>query len=49
MSFFTFTRDADEDLTDIWLTTQERWGEAQADTYVDDLFRGCERVSVIAS
>ena len=44
MSTYTFTRDADEDVTAIWLATEERWGETQADNYVDDLFRGCERV-----
>ena len=30
---------AKEDLIDIWLSTQARWGEAQADSYLDDLDR----------
>jgi len=28
---------AKQDLIDIWLYTFEQWGEAQADTYLDDL------------
>ena len=28
---------AKEDLTDIWISTQARWGDAQADSYIDDL------------
>lgn len=30
---------AQEDLIGIWLSTQDRWGEAQADSYLDDLDR----------
>ena len=30
---------AKEDLTDIWISTQARWGDAQADCYLDDLDR----------
>ena len=45
MSPYFFTRSAKEDLLDIWLYTQETWGEAQADRYQDDLHGCCERVA----
>lgn len=31
---------AEQDLIDIWLYTFERWGEAQADAYLDELGQG---------
>ena len=40
-----FTPSAREDLLDIWFYTQERWGEAQADRYQDDLQGCCERIA----
>ena len=30
---------ANEDLIDIWISTQARWDDAQADCYLDDLDR----------
>ena len=46
MAAYAFTRSAKEDLLDIWLYTQETWGEAQADRYQEDLHGCCERVAV---
>ena len=31
---------AEQDLIDIWVYTYERWGEAQADRYLDELDAG---------
>jgi toxin ParE1/3/4 len=44
MTAHRFTRSAQEDLIDIWLYTQETWGEAQADVYQDALHLCCERL-----
>ena len=30
---------ANEDLIDIWISTQSRWDDTQADSYLDDLDR----------
>ena len=45
MASYAFTRSAKEDLLDIWLYTQETWGEAQADRYQDDLHGCCEQIA----
>ncbi len=45
MTAYRFTRSAREDLIDIWLYTQETWGEAQADVYQDALHLCCERIA----
>ncbi|WP_226584427.1 type II toxin-antitoxin system RelE/ParE family toxin [Acuticoccus sediminis] len=45
MTPYRFTSSAHEDLVDIWLYTQETWGEAQADLYQDALHRCCERIA----
>jgi toxin ParE1/3/4 len=45
MTAYRFTRSAQEDLIDIWLYTQETWGEAQADVYQDALHLCCERIA----
>jgi toxin ParE1/3/4 len=45
MTAHRFTRSAQEDLIDIWLYTQETWGEAQADVYQDALHLCCERIA----
>lgn len=37
MPFVIKTTQAQEDLIDIWRYTYEKWGEAQADLYLDDL------------
>ncbi len=42
---YAFTRSARDDLLDIWFYTRERWGEAQADRYQDDLQACCERIA----
>jgi len=42
---YRFTRSAQEDLIDIWLYTQETWGEAQADVYQDALHLCCQRIA----
>ncbi|OWV39202.1 type II toxin-antitoxin system RelE/ParE family toxin [Mameliella alba] len=42
---YRFTRDALEDLLAIWLYTDERWGEEQADRYQDELHDACQRVA----
>ncbi len=44
-----FTRSAQEDLIDIWLYTQETWGDAQADSYQDALHRCCARIAAGAA
>lgn len=36
---------AKEDLIDIWKYSYERWGEIQADRYVDDLYRGIQTIA----
>ena len=46
MAPYIFTRSAREDLIDIWLYTQERWGEAQADRYQNELHDCCARIAV---
>ena len=38
MSGWVLSLDADEDLQDIFLFTEETWGEAQARLYLDELF-----------
>jgi toxin ParE1/3/4 len=45
MTIYRFTRSAREDLIDIWLYTQENWGEAQADLYQDALHLCCEQIA----
>lgn len=45
MTGYRLTRSAREDLIDIWLYTEERWGEAQADDYQDALHACCERIA----
>ncbi len=45
MITYRFTPSAYEDLIDIWLYTQETWGEAQADLYQDTLHQCCERIA----
>ncbi|MFC3228392.1 type II toxin-antitoxin system RelE/ParE family toxin [Marinibaculum pumilum] len=45
MTGYRFTRSAQEDLIDIWLYTQERWGEVQADSYQDALHLCCQRIA----
>jgi toxin ParE1/3/4 len=42
---YRFTRDAIEDLLGIWLYTDERWGEEQADRYQDELHAACQRIA----
>lgn len=41
---YRFTVDADRDLIRVWLDTEARWGEAQADKYIDALHAGCQRI-----
>jgi len=36
---------AEEDLINIWLYTYEKWGEMQADTYLDQLTAGFDLLS----
>jgi Plasmid stabilization system protein len=45
MTDYRFTQSAREDLIDIWLYTQETWGEAQADSYQDTLHLCCARIA----
>ncbi|WP_375565777.1 type II toxin-antitoxin system RelE/ParE family toxin [Oceaniradius stylonematis] len=45
MAGYLFTPGAREDLADIWLHTEEAWGEDQADRYVEALFDCCARIS----
>lgn len=42
---YYFTHAAEEDLLAIWLYTDGRWGEAQADTYQDALHEACQHVA----
>lgn len=35
---------AEQDLMDIWLYTEERWGPAQADAYLDAIALGVQRL-----
>ncbi|MCE8000868.1 MAG: type II toxin-antitoxin system RelE/ParE family toxin [Rhodobiaceae bacterium] len=42
---YRFTADADDDFIAIWLDTEERWGEQQADIYLDELHEGCQRIA----
>lgn len=44
MTAYRLTKSAREDLVDIWLYTEERWGEKQADRYQDALHLCCERI-----
>ena len=39
---YRFTPGAEEDLLAIWLHTDQRWGEAQADRYQDTLHDACQ-------
>lgn len=41
---YRFTLEADRDLLKVWLDTELRWGEAQADAYLDALHAGCRRI-----
>lgn len=45
MTAYYLTQSAREDLIDIWLYTQESWGEAQADNYQDALHLCCARIA----
>lgn len=45
MSAPRFTPAARSDLSEIWDFTEERWGSAQADTYVHELYAAAERVT----
>lgn len=45
MTAYRLTRSAQQDLIDIWLYTQETWGEAQADSYQDALHLCCEQIA----
>ncbi|MDA0207455.1 MAG: type II toxin-antitoxin system RelE/ParE family toxin [Acidobacteria bacterium] len=36
---------AEADLVDVWIYTQERWGETQADRYFDELEAGILRLA----
>jgi toxin ParE1/3/4 len=40
-----YTRAAERDLAEIHAYTIERWGEAQADRYLSDLERACNRIA----
>jgi toxin ParE1/3/4 len=42
---YRFTEKAAEDLVGIWIYTDEKWGEEQADRYQDEIFVCCERVA----
>lgn len=35
---------AEADLVDVWIYTHDRWGDAQADRYFDDLETGINRL-----
>ncbi|MEW5421357.1 type II toxin-antitoxin system RelE/ParE family toxin [Amorphus sp. 3PC139-8] len=41
---YRFTVDADRDLLRVWLDTELRWGEKQADKYMDALHARCQRI-----
>jgi toxin ParE1/3/4 len=45
VSAYRFTEKAAEDLVGIWVYTDEKWGEEQADRYQDEIFVCCERVA----
>jgi toxin ParE1/3/4 len=42
---YRFSEKAAEDLVDIWIYTDETWGEEQADRYQEEIFACCERVA----
>ena len=45
MSNYRLTREAAEKLEEIWLYTAEKWGPEQADTYLDKLDSGLNKIA----
>lgn len=45
MKRYRLTPAAQQDLSEIWDFTQERWGSRQAETYVAEIRAGIERVA----
>ena len=45
MANLHFTRQAIEDLTEIWNYTFDNWSEKQADKYYNLLFRACQEIA----
>ncbi|MDF1670165.1 MAG: type II toxin-antitoxin system RelE/ParE family toxin [Roseovarius sp.] len=45
MAEYQFTVSAREDLINIWLYTQETWGEEQADRYQEQLHGCCQKLA----
>ena len=46
MKDFTLTKQAEQDLKEIWHYTDKKWGEEQADSYTADLKQCCESLCV---
>ena len=45
MTAYAFTKSTRGDLLHIWSYTHEKWGEAQADRYQDELHDCCARIA----
>ena len=45
MRSFTFSKEADQDLLEIWNYSFENWGLEQADLYLDLLEAGCQEIA----
>ena len=45
MANLHFTRQAIEDLTEIWNYTFDNWSEKQADKYYNLLFQACQEIA----
>lgn len=41
MTRVTYSPRAERDLEDIWLYTDQRWGQGQADRYTDEISQAC--------
>ncbi len=44
MSGFFLSKDAEEDLQDIYIFSDENWGEKQAEKYIFDLYAAFELI-----
>jgi toxin ParE1/3/4 len=45
MTAYTISKNADEDLQDIYWFTHERWGEQQAEFYINGLFSTFDKLA----
>jgi len=45
MANYSFTKQAVDDINDIWNYTYEQWSEKQADKYYNELIEKCEMLS----